>query len=353
MSPQLQSPLPQWLGSSLTVRFLSKIYGSIIKRRNLNFDRNPSLSYKSRFPVISVGGIRAGGTGKTPLTMHIAQQLVSQQLNVAFLSRGYRRRSKEDQIVLPYEKANWELIGDEPAMLHGNIPQSFLAVSSSRTRSAQRLEQLAPPNTVLLLDDGFQHRNLKRDLDIVCLNETILSETLLPAGYLREPLESLNRAQALVLTGSKERLSALQEVASVIKTRFPGIEVFVAVQIVDCWVNASTGQEQLEPPLKEPVAFCGIARPHRFFQLLDSQGVHPVKKMVFPDHHRFSRYDIESIHKLYSHGLVTTEKDAFRLRNNNFVPEQKLWYLKIKIQFESESLLNRFNILISNVALNN
>jgi tetraacyldisaccharide 4'-kinase len=350
MNPQ--PPLPGWLSSSFPIEILSRIYGTIVKRRNSAFERNPDLSYQSGFAVISVGGIRAGGTGKTPLTMQIARYLVSQQYNVALLSRGYRRRSRKDRIILPYEKTDWQLIGDEPVMFHDNIPQSFLAISSQRVRSAQKLQQLAPANTVLLLDDGFQHRKLRRDLDIVCLNEGIFSEKLIPAGYLREPIESLSRADALVVTGSADRLCELKDTASVLRERFINKEVFVAVQSADCWVNALTGEQQIEPPFREPLAFCGIARPHRFFQLLNSQGVYPVKKIIFPDHHRFSRYDIESMHKLYSHGLVTTEKDAFRLRNNNFVPELKLWYLKIKIEFESEGLLNRFNRMISDVVLN-
>ncbi len=352
MNPEIQTPLPGWLSGSICIRLLSKIYGAAIKRRNSSFEHNPEFLYRSGFPVISVGGIRAGGTGKTPLTMQIARYLVSQQFNIAFLSRGYRRASRKDQIVLPYGKADWQLIGDEPAMLHANIPQSFLAISSQRVRSAQKLQQQAPSNTVLLLDDGFQHRKLRRDLDIVCLNESILSEKLMPAGYLREPIESLNRANALVLTGSEDRLSKLKDTASDLSELFKDKAIFIAVQSVECWVNAFTGEQQVEPPFREPVAFCGIARPHRFFQLLNTQGVYPVKKIIFPDHHRFSRYDIESIHKLYSHGLVTTEKDAFRLRNNIFVPELKLWYLKIKIVFESDSQLNRFNNLISNVVLN-
>ncbi len=353
MNPEIKTPLPEWLSDSFAIRLLSEIYGAVIKKRNLRFERNPDLSYRSEFPVISIGGIRAGGTGKTPLTMQIARYLISQQYNVAFLSRGYRRASKKDQIILPNEKADWQLIGDEPAMLHDNIPQSFLAISSKRVQSAQKLQQIAPSNTVFLLDDGFQHRKLRRDLDIVCLNESILSEKLIPAGYLREPIESLNRADVLVLIGSEDRLSNLRDTASSLTNRFKDKAVFVAVQIVDCWVNAFTGKQQVEPPFREPaVAFSGIARPHRFFQLLENQGVYPIKKMIFPDHHRFSQYDIESMHKLYSNGLVTTEKDAFRLSNNNFVPELKLWYLKIKIRFESDSQLNRFNTLISNVVLN-
>ncbi|HEX3020092.1 MAG TPA: tetraacyldisaccharide 4'-kinase [Chitinispirillaceae bacterium] len=352
MSTEIQTPLPQWISNSALSKIISKIYNLAIQRRNLRFENDPSLSYQSIRPVISIGGIRAGGTGKTPLSMHIAQYLISQDLNVALLSRGYKRAHKEDRIVLPFEKADWELIGDEPAMLHNNIPQSFLAVSSNRVRSAQKLEQLAPSNTVFLLDDGFQHRKIKRDMDIVCLNETILSDKLIPCGYLREPLESLNRAKALVLMGSSERLPLLQDIAIRLNKHFMDIPVFVAVQSIDCWVNASTGAQQNEPPFKKPVAFCGIARPHRFFELLKAQGVYPVREIRYPDHHRFTKYDIESIHKLYSHGLVTTEKDAFRLMNNNFVPELKLWYLKIKLRFEPETSLNRFNKLINNVALN-
>lgn len=352
MSTDIETPFPGYFSKVIPLKLLSSIYKKTVVHRNNKFDKNNSLSYKSKLPVISVGGIRAGGTGKTPLTQYIAEYLTKLNYNVAVLSRGYRRKDKKDRIVHPFQKAPWEMVGDEPAMLHANVPQSYLAVSAKRITSAKRIEKIAPSNTILLLDDGFQHRKLKRDLDIICLNESILSEKLLPLGYLREPFDSLRRSHALVLIGAEDRLDSLKCVANQLNGRFPEIPVFIAVQSADCWVNAITGEKRQTLPFKEPVAFCGIARPERFFNLLSTQGVNPIKKFIFQDHHKFTHYDIESIHKLYSHGLVTTEKDAFRLLNNNFDPELKLWYLKIKLSFENENSLNRFNSLICTVTLN-
>lgn len=352
MNPDFQTPLPKWISKTAPIKLISNIYLSIIRYRNSYFDKNSSVCYKSKFPVISIGGIRAGGTGKTPLTQHIAQHLSTSGHNVAFLSRGYKRESKKDIIIYPHENAQWETIGDEPAMLHANLIQSYIAVSAKRVLSAKKIEQLAPSDTVILLDDGFQHRKLKRDLDIICVNETILHEKMLPAGFLREPIESLNRAQVLVITGSSERMSFLRDTSMQLSKKFKDIPNFIVTQEVDCWVNAVTGDRSQILPLKKPVAFCGIARPHRFFDLLQTQRIEPVKKIIFPDHHKFTHYDIDNIQKLYSDGLVTTEKDAFRLLNNNFVPGLKLWYLKIKLRFETETLLNRFNNLIDTIAIN-
>lgn len=351
MSDKTESPLPKWLTGSLPVLLSSKIYSSVIKYRNVKYDKNPHLTFKSSFPVISIGGIRAGGTGKTPLTQYIAQYLSSLNFNVAILSRGYRRKSTENKIVHPFQTVHWQDVGDEPAMIHTNVPKTFLAIGAKRVQNVQKLEQLVPPNTVMLLDDGFQHRKLKRDLDIVCLNESILSDKLLPCGYLREPLSSLHRAQALVVIGSPERLPKLQNVASALNDRFPQIPIFTAIQSKDCWVDAVTGETHSTLPTKSPVAFCGIARPYRFFDLLSSEGINPVKQITYPDHHNFTHYDIEYIQKLYSHGLVTTEKDAIRLMNNSFDPKLKFWYLKIKLQFENDASLNRFNSLISTIML--
>ena len=274
----------------------------------------------------------------------IAEYLMSQNRPVAILSRGYKRKNRSDTIVHPNENTDCELVGDEPAMMHTYLPETWMGISANRIAMAANLCQITPTATVFLLDDGFQHRKLRRDLDIVCIDESTLSDRLLPEGYLREPLTALKRADALFLIGSGYEMSNLKTTGEKISERFPDIPLFILVQEPTLWINAATGEHSATLPYKNPIAFSGIARPHRFFNLLRDQGIVPKKELVFPDHHNYSEPDIKFMHELYSQGVVTTEKDAMRLLKVVIKPE--FWYLKIKLKFIENSLLKRFNKLI-------
>ena len=197
------SPLPPFLSRSFPVRFLSYLYTVAVRYRNNRFDRNLSLSVQAKRPVISIGGIRAGGTGKTPASLLVGHHLRSLDLPVAFLSRGYRRKNKQQQIVSPHEEVHWEAVGDEPAMIHADLPETWLGIGSDRVASAEKLSSIIPEKTIFVLDDGFQHRKIRRDLDIVCINESTLTDKMLPSGYLREEVSSLKRAHLLFLIGSQ------------------------------------------------------------------------------------------------------------------------------------------------------
>ncbi|MDO5576620.1 MAG: tetraacyldisaccharide 4'-kinase, partial [Fibrobacter sp.] len=308
------SPLPDWLSNSPFAKVASKVYLTAINRRNDRFDNELSLSFKVNRKVISIGGIRAGGTGKTPSAIMVGQCIESKKMPVAFLSRGYKRKSKNYEIVLPGQKASSEQVGDEPAMIHGKLPQSWLGIGAKRVITAQKLCELTPENTVFILDDGFQHRQLRRDLNIVCVNESTLDDKLLPQGYLRESISSLGRAQVLFLTGSEERRENLEHAAKKIADIFPHLHQFIVIQEPLAWKNAKTGETAQVLPLENPAAICGIARPQRFFTVLENQNIKLCKKKVFPDHYNYTERDIYSIHKLYSSGVVTTEKDLYRLQ---------------------------------------
>jgi tetraacyldisaccharide 4'-kinase len=350
MKKHSKGPLPAWLHRSILISILSGIYNLIISLRNRRFDTKTELSYKVSHPVISIGGIRAGGTGKTPVTLMTAKILQSNNYGVAFLSRGYRRKSKSDYIVKPNECVNWELIGDEPAMLHTNLPDSWMGISAKRVKSAISLQSLTPKNTIFLLDDGFQHRKLKRDLDIVCIDESTLNDKLIPKGYLREPIGSLKRAHVLLITGSIDRLQFLQTLKTEMSCLFSHLSIFILLQKKDCWVNAITGITQESVPLKDPLVLCGIAKPERFLTLLQSEGINTGNKLLYSDHHNYTDYDINFIQKLYSNGLVTTEKDATRLLKLNVVSCNDFWYLKIKLDFENNDESQNFNRIINHCA---
>ena len=345
----LSSPLPKWLARSPVASGASRLYREVIDRRNTWYRRHPRFVEHVRPPVFSIGGIRAGGTGKTPAVMLLLEILQRQGYTAGVLSRGYKRTGKEPVIVAPEDKVVWEQTGDEPAMIRNASPQAWLGIGSERTANAAVLQERMGDRAVLLLDDGFQHRRLHRDADIVCIHETVFEDRLLPQGYLREPVESLERANVFFLIGTpqqKEQLSAVGERLSVL---FPGIPHYLLYQEFAGWVNVHNKTENTELPFEAPVALCGIARPGRFFDLIEASGIKPVRKMAFPDHYRYRDYDFSLLRKLYSHGLITTEKDAVRLSSRVEIPEDCLWYLKVRLQFSENESFNRFNHYIKAV----
>ncbi|NLE00183.1 MAG: tetraacyldisaccharide 4'-kinase [Fibrobacter sp.] len=348
----MNHPLPRWISNSIPAFFLSKIFGQIIRIRNKRFDTGKTRITKVKNPVISIGGIRAGGTGKTPVTLLIAQNLKNLNCPTAILSRGYKRKSEDNLIIPPFQSVSWEQIGDEPAMMHQQLPEAWFGISAKRVISAKQLENCTPPNTVFLLDDGFQHRSLYRNLDIICVDESILEDKLIPVGFLREPADSISRAQIAILSGNEQQLEKLQTLKRTLSSQFSQTSFFILIQKKDCWVEAVSGKRSSVLPYKNPVAVCGIARPERFFEMLHTEEISPYSEIIFPDHHIYTEYDIKQMQKLYSQGLVTTQKDAIRLLNQKVALNSDIWYLKIKLEFENEGSLKRFNKIIEKTIFN-
>jgi len=343
------SPLPDALSKGAAAGLLSRVYSAAVGARNFAYDSVPFLSERLDFPVISVGGIRAGGTGKTPVAQLLARHLIDNcGRGVAVLSRGYGRKSKKNVVVKPGETADWRLTGDEPCMLHGNLPESWLGVGADRSAVARILSPLLPDRSVFILDDGFQRRQTRRDLDIVCVNESLFDDRPLPAGYLREPPPALARADAVLAVGAPERADKLREVKERVdrylskaskSAKTPPVTA-VLFQYPDRWVNARSGESAGRPPLESPAAVTGIARPERFLAMLPQFSVVPSGVYKFPDHYNFKRNDIARIHNIYLCGVVTTEKDAVRLLSPAFSGIRDIWYLKIGLRFadaESEA----------------
>jgi tetraacyldisaccharide 4'-kinase len=344
------SPLPAALSTNIAARFLSCAYSAVINTRNLAYDSIPSLSKQLDFPVISVGGIRAGGTGKTPVTRLVARYLIDHhKCGVAILSRGYGRSSKKNVVVKPNEPADWKLTGDEPCMLHNSLPGSWLGVGADRSVLARMLSPLLPNRSIFLLDDGFQRRQTRRDLDIICLNEEIFDDRLMPAGYLREPMSALIRADVVLVIGAQERVGKLKEVreridkylSTLLKSTKKHPVTAVLLRYPDVWVNARTGETASKPPMGSPVAVTGIARPERFLAALPQFSIVPSGVHKFPDHYNFKRNDIARIHNIYLYGAVTTEKDAVRLLSPAFSDIRDLWYLREGLRFADEGAEER------------
>lgn len=357
------SPLPARAASNPLTAALSFTYAAVVHTRNFAYDSLPALSCGLGRPVISIGGIRAGGTGKTPVAQLVGRHITgSCGCGAAFLSRGYGRVSRRPVIVKPGEPADWRETGDEPCMLHANIPESWLGISPNRAAIAKKLLPQLPSNAVFILDDGFQHRRVRRDLNIVCLSDSTFGDRLMPAGYLRESVTSLYRADVVLVIGAQERIDKLREVQESVERLFAvagagapaGADArqggntgrrggktppicAILLQYPESWVEARTGRsvDAGHPPFKNPAVISGIARPERFISMLRTLSVEPSEVRTFGDHHKFKINDLAPVHghDIYYGDVVTTEKDAVRLMSPEFSGVRSLWYLKVGLRF--------------------
>jgi tetraacyldisaccharide 4'-kinase len=277
---------------------LSRAFKLLIRAREKLYDSGILATRQLHHPVISVGNLTLGGTGKTPLVIALAQSLRDSGFKPAVLSRGYGRTSRGVLVV----DANWKESGDEPMLIKERLKDVPVVVGADRFEAGHAAEQRQLAN-VFILDDGFQHRKLHRDVDIVAIDpiEWSAGETLLPAGRWREPKSAIARAHAAcVLESAEVSMPSLPIPAFSIRTEIEGL----------CRHDGSPVRIE-ELTGRKIVAFAGIAKPDRFFATLESMGIQPQDRVRFGDHHRYTAREIET---LAGDVLITTEKDAVRLR---------------------------------------
>jgi tetraacyldisaccharide 4'-kinase len=272
--------------------FLSAIFGVGVRARNALYDRGIARSRKLQAPTVSVGNLSVGGSGKTPFVMVLGELLKARDVKFDILSRGYGRRTRGVAIVNP--GGSPQEFGDEPLLLARRLGVPVI-VGEDRYEAGLFAEKSLGPQ-LHLLDDGFQHRALARDFDIVLVTPEDARDHLLPAGRLREPLKSLSRADAVVLSSGASPASFPLDGKLVWRVR-RGISV----------ANVPA----------RPVVFCGIARPHNFLLQLRTAGIESVAQASFRDHHAYTERDVQDLLKLRQQseagGFVTTEKDAINL----------------------------------------
>lgn len=258
--------------------------------------------------VISIGSVSAGGAGKTPVVMMLARMLRRRGYAVDILTRGFGRPALTVERVTPHGDAAW--FGDEPVLLaqRAGVP---VFVGADRYRAGLLAEQNMTEGKigVHLLDDGFQHRRLARDVDIVLLTLEDIQDRLLPGGNLREPLSTLREADILVVREEEE--GHLRDFIS----RLPKQGKERAIWVIRRRISV---EGLVEKPLSaRPLAFCGIARPAGFTSMLAAEGRAPVETVAFPDHHAYTDEDmkrlVEQGRQRRADGFVTTEKDAVKL----------------------------------------
>jgi tetraacyldisaccharide 4'-kinase len=300
---------------------LSAMYGAVTAVRNSLFERKIFRSQLLERPVVSVGNLSVGGTGKTPFVIALGELLQARDIPFDVLSRGYGRTVRGVRVVVAGGDAS--NFGDEPLLIRRRLGVPVV-VGESRYAAGQFAEQQFE-SQLHLLDDGFQHRSLARDFDIVLLSESDLDDHLLPVGRLREPLSSLARADAIVVTSTSDRAIA---------ARITELKTATAPKALLCQIERTF---KVEGCAAAPIAFCGIARPQQFFANLRAAKISPAAEVKFRDHHAYTKHDIERLlvmkSKLGAGGFVTTEKDAINLgpSQNSLQP---LAVASLKITFE-------------------
>jgi tetraacyldisaccharide 4'-kinase len=271
-------------------------------------------------PVVSVGNLTVGGTGKTPLVACVASILLRRGLKPSILTRGYGRNSKAEMIVVAPEagrRANAQEIGDEAALLARMLPDVPLVVCAERFRGGQAAEQRFPVD-VHILDDGFQHLALARNVDLLAMDatQTISDRQLLPAGRQREPLSALRRAQMVVLTRTDS--ADPQPLQDLVLKVHPAAKVFRSRTVLTGWTDAWSGEaisiEEIQA--RKVAAYCGIGNPRAFFADLRRWGFNVIAEDAFPDHHVYTGGEIQRlVENACKHGaaaLLTTQKDAVK-----------------------------------------
>jgi tetraacyldisaccharide 4'-kinase len=271
---------------------LVALYSGVVCARNRLYDLGTLKVHRLEGPVASIGNIAVGGSGKTPFLIALGELLKQRGIPFDVLSRGYGRATKGVHLV-DLEGSPREF-GDEPLLIARKL-NAPVVVAEDRYAAGRFAEQQFGPQ-LHLLDDGFQHRRLARDCDIVLVTPTDAENALLPVGRLREPLSSLARADVLVLTNN----------APGEKLPLDGKQVWRVERGI------------VPPPLAGPcVAFCGIARPQNFFTELSAAGVTLAATKSFPDHHVYKKFDVRKLLELGRRcgaaGFITTEKDEINL----------------------------------------
>ncbi len=287
---------------------LTSLYAAALALKRRLFAWGWLKRSRLKSPVISVGSVSAGGAGKTPVVLMLAGILRHRGYAVRILTRGYKRDSKVTTRVEAFDDARWH--GDEPVLLaqRSGVP---VYVGADRYQAGAMAEEGEPTErqVVHLLDDGFQHRRLARDVDIVLLTQEDVEDTLLPAGNLREPVSAVAQADVVILR--EEEADALRSVVAGLSDGRGG----PAIWVIRRQLSLGEGGEVALPTM--PFAFCGIARPESFTKMLAAQGYEAVETIAFEDHHAYTEADVvrllQAARRVEANGFVTTEKDAVKL----------------------------------------
>jgi len=297
-------------------------------------------------PVISIGGITMGGTGKTPMTIWLADRMRARGLTPAILTRGYRRQTPDNEVIVPVSHAAPVVLTGDEAQIFVRRGTAHLGIDSDRYRAGRRMQELLNPD-IFILDDGFQHRKLKRDVDLVLIDtlDPFGGGEVFPLGRLREPIGNLSHASAFILTRAEpgKRTDGIEQVLRHYNSAAP---IFRSWVVPLKWRGGT--------PSGRVAAFCGLANPNTFWRVLQDLGVEVAEKWIFEDHHKYTCVETK---RLAEHAkmagleyLVTTEKDYVNVPHGAFAPLAgvKLCWLEVEAKIENEDELLKY---VSNLTI--
>ena len=324
----------------LTLWPLSVLYGLGVSVRNRLFNLGILESHEFDIPIICVGNITVGGTGKTPHTEALINVLKN-DYRVACLSRGYKR--KTSGFVLATETSTASEIGDEPMQIKNKFPDITVAVDANRVRGIKKLMQLPEKPDVIVLDDGFQHRYVKADINILLIdyNRPIYEDHLLPLGRLREKASAKDRANYVIVTKCPPNISPIEKRIILKHLNLMAYQqlLFTTMKYGDITPLDKTSRCSITP---DSAILCvtGIAQPAPYIEYLEKL-TKQIHQIAFPDHHNYRDGDIHRIIQDYdkisnpNKYIFTTEKDAVRLALSNIPDEirQRIFYVPIEPEF--------------------
>ncbi len=334
--------------SNLILPPLSILYKALTQTRLAAYEKGLLNVSKLDVPVISVGNLTTGGTGKTPVVEWICRVLAAGQRRVCVLTRGYGRLNPEARVIVSDGSrvlATAAEAGDEPLLLAQNLKGRAAVISDADRAAAGKWAKEELHTDVFVLDDGFQHLRLARNLDLLVIDATNPwgGDRLLPFGRLRESPSGAARADCIVVTRAdfEQDLDSLKKEIRRFNQESP---IFMSIMKVSGITKLGSSFEEEVTSLPQPIAaFCGVGNPQSFFDQVRCAGLNLVFTQAFPDHHWYDQTEIESLcRKSRNSGaqsLITTAKDAVKLQALNF--ELPCYVQNIEIQIEEESRLRQ------------
>ncbi len=333
---------------ALILKPMSVVYGMVVALRNRLFDWGILKEHEFGVPVVVIGNLAVGGTGKTPHTEYVVSSLMK-EYRIAVLSRGYRRRTKG--FVLADKRSTPDDIGDEPYQIYQKFGHEIrVAVCEKRTKGINELLRIDPSINLIVLDDAYQHRYVKPKVSVVLTewNRPVYNDDILPLGRLRESMKGLLRANMVVVTKCPSEIRPM-DVRIIYEhlNLFPYQRLYFSHYRYGSLVSVFPDEVRYLPGLDWMSAddgvliLTGIANPRPLIRHIKSKRIR-TKVVRFPDHHNFSRRDFDSILKAFksfdcrNKYIITTEKDAVRIANSPYYPHElksHTFYLPIKVEF--------------------
>lgn len=317
---------------------ISVLYGEIAKIRNKMYDKGVFKSTAFDIPVIVVGNLSVGGTGKTPQIEYLIR-LLKKDYKVAVLSRGYKRKSKG--FLIADDTSNATKIGDEPYQYYKKFKDIIVAVDADRVNGINQLKLLESPPEIILLDDAFQHRKVQAGFNILLTpyNDLYVDDAVLPSGNLREKIEGADRAQVIIVTKCPNNLSEKEqyEIAAKLEPTMYQTVFFSKISYDEVVKNEDSKIALKDLKKHQVLLITGIANPKPLVNYLEKQEIN-FEHLKYADHHNFSKKELKEIEKKFdtisskNKVILTTEKDYVRLNNN-----LNISYIEIKTTFISHA----------------